>query len=96
MQRVFYISPGDVINIIDGMLIIDGKTQNGFQVTEFMDEFDEDGNRIGVNTLIKSYSINRRDLQYEVYRYTGHIYSFFWYTEDPDYNEEDEEGVPFC
>lgn len=77
MQRAFYLKPGDVINIIDGMLIIDGKSQNGFDVTEYQDEFDEDGNRIGVNTLRKSYNITRHDLQYEVYRYTGHVYSFF-------------------
>lgn len=88
MQRVFNLKPGDVINIIDGMLFIDGKSQNGFDVTEYRDEFDEDGNRVGVNTLRKSYSISRRELQHEVYRYTGHIYSFFWYTEDPDYEEE--------
>lgn len=95
MQRVYYLKPGDWIGIIDGMLVIEGKTQNGFAVTEYRDEFDADGNLIGQKTIKRSYSITRHDLQYEVYRYTGHIYGFCWYTEDPDYHEEEEEGVPF-
>lgn len=96
MRRVFYLKPGDIINIIDGMLIIDDKTQNGFQVTEYRDEFDEDGNLIGVNTLHRSYSLDKKDLQRHVYDYAGHVYSFYWYTEDPDYIDDDkEEGVPF-
>lgn len=78
------------------MLAIDGKSLDGFEVTEYPDElFDEEGSLTGQRDKIRSYSITRRDLQYEVYRYTGHIYSFFWYTEDPDYNEEAEGGVPF-
>lgn len=95
MQRVFYLKPGDQINIISGLLVIDGKAQNGFDVTEYLDEFDADGNLIGQKTIKRSYIISRHDLQFEVYRYTGHVYSFCWYTEYPDYNEEEEEGVPF-
>lgn len=92
MQRVFYLKPGDLINITDALLVIDGKTQDGFSVTEYRDAFDADGNLIGQKAIKKAYDLSKRTLQYEVYRYTGHVYSFFWYTEDPDYNEE---GVPF-
>lgn len=95
MNRVFYLKPGDQIDIASGVYVIEGKGQNGFWVTEYEDEYDEDGNMIGQNTIRKSYFLDKKDLQRHVYDYTGHVYSFFWYTEDPDYNERAEEGVPF-
>lgn len=89
MQRVFYLKPGDWIRIIGGMLLIEDKTQNGFQVTEYPDEFDKNCNLMYLTHNKKSHSITRHDLQFEVYRYTGRIYGFCWYTEDPDYIDEE-------